>query len=780
MRSTFLAKNGKKTYLIDELKARGLIEIISSESKFKEKIHTDNLSIYMGIDPTASSLHIGNLVTILSLFHFYLRGHNCYSIVGGGTSRIGDPSGKTKQRKVLKWDFISKNALEIKDQLNSFFKNGLIYALKRGYNVSDAGKYYIMNNLEWYDGFSLFDFLKVVGPNIKVREMLSRDSVKSRLDSDQGISYGEFTYQLLQAYDFYYLNQNYNVSVQIGGNDQWGNIVAGIELINKINNLKDCRKNPISIMQPCGITVPLLLKKNGEKFSKSIGDTVWLNSDMTSPYQLYQFFVQSSDEIVEKYLKIFTLLPLDTISEIMEHHFNAPDKRYAQHKLAEEVVMLIHGQEEMKKSKMAAQLLFSDKGKNKLKVSHIFEIFTNKQDIITLNKEKVIGRTVPQVIKESGVLTQINKLFRSGGIYTIKEKITSSFIQITKDWLIEEKILILKLGKKRHIIINMLEDVNKNEEKKIFITSTELSTSFFISFLSGGIAGIVSRTVVSPLERVKIIFQIQDKNKHYQGIMSALSKIWKEEGFKGYMRGNGVNCLRIFPYSSTQFASYTVYKENYKLTVFKLLMPFGKTELDTPQRLTAGALAGITSVEVVTYPLDITRTRLSIQSASLPLKLINRNQELPGIWKTMKNIYIIEGGLKALYKGIWPTILGIAPYVGLNFAIYESMKKLISQEDGQPTVFGKFFSGAISGAIAQTITYPADVLRRRFQVAYMPGINYRYVSIYDALKQILAQQGWKGFYQGLLPNLLKVIPSMGTSWLSYEISKDFFSEVIKY
>ncbi|KTW31126.1 uncharacterized protein T551_01199 [Pneumocystis jirovecii RU7] len=300
--------------------------------------------------------------------------------------------------------------------------------------------------------------------------------------------------------------------------------------------------------------------------------------------------------------------------------------------------------------------------------------------------------------------------------------------------------------------------------------SNELSASFFISFLSGGVAGIVSRTVVSPLERIKIIFQIQDKNKHYQGIMPALSKIWREEGFKGYMRGNGVNCLRIFPYSSMQFASYAVYKE--------LLMPFGKTELDTPQRLTAGALAGITSV-VVTYPLDITRTRLSIQSASLPLKQINGNQELLGVWKTMKNIYTVEGGFKALYKGIWPTILGIAPYVGLNFAIYESMKKILSQENGQLTAFGKFFSGAISGAIAQTITYPADVLRRRFQVTCMPGINYKYVSIYDALKQILAQQGWKGFYQGLLPNLLKVIPSMGTSWLSYEISKDFFSKIIK-
>ncbi|KAG4303439.1 hypothetical protein PCK1_000403 [Pneumocystis canis] len=332
----------------------------------------------------------------------------------------------------------------------------------------------------------------------------------------------------------------------------------------------------------------------------------------------------------------------------------------------------------------------------------------------------------------------------------------------------------------------MSSNLDKNTEKKVSIISTELSISFLISFLSGGIAGIVSRnflcffisvnnylnrTVVSPLERIKIIFQIQDKNKYYQGIGSTLVKIFKEEGFKGYMRGNGVNCLRIFPYSAVQFASYAIYKE--------LLTHDGKTELNTLQRLTAGALAGITSV-VITYPLDITRTRLSIQSTSIPFKHIDKTRELPGMWKTMKHIYVIEGGLKALYKGIFPTILGIAPYVGLNFALYETMKKFLSQENSEPTAFEKLMSGAISGAVAQTITYPAEVFRRRFQVSCMPGINYKYTSMSDALKQILLHEGWKGFYQGLLPNLLKVIPSMGTSWLFYEITRDFLSKIIEY
>ncbi|KAG5438074.1 hypothetical protein PCANB_000421 [Pneumocystis canis] len=443
--------------IIDELKARGLIQMISSDG-LREEISSNRISIYMGIDSTAASLHIGNLVALLPLLHFYLRGHSCYGVVGDGTSRIGDPSGKITEREILSHDFITENSLKIKKQLGFFFENGTTYALKRGYEISNIGKYYIINNLTWYNQFSLFDFLKIVGPNVRVGQMLSRDSIKSRLSSNQGISYGEFTYQLLQAYDFLYLNQNYNVSVQIGGSDQWGNIIAGIDLINKINHQKNKESSQTPIIQPYGITVPLLLKSNGEKFSKSLGNAVWLNSDMTSPYELYQFFMQSPDEIIKKYLEIFTLLPLHTISEIIKHHFDNPSRRYAQQRLAEEVVMLVHGEEEMKKSKKATQLLFLDKEKNKdLKISQILKVLLNKQDIITLNKENVIGATIPKIIKKSGViLTQINKLLRSGGIYNNEKKITDPFIQVTEDWLIEKKILILRLGKKRHIIINVV------------------------------------------------------------------------------------------------------------------------------------------------------------------------------------------------------------------------------------------------------------------------------------------------------------------------------------
>lgn len=284
------------------------------------------------------------------------------------------------------------------------------------------------------------------------------------------------------------------------------------------------------------------------------------------------------------------------------------------------------------------------------------------------------------------------------------------------------------------------------------------------NFLAGGMAGCVSRTVVSPLERMKIIYQIQTPGSHhYRGIWPTLVKMWKEEGWRGYMRGNGSNCLRIFPYSAIQFASYNIYKPY-------LLAP-GEQELGVGRRLVAGGLAGITSV-VLTYPLDITRTRLSIQCADLSNFSKAEVQRLPGMWGIMKGIYKNEGGFFALYRGIMPTIYGVAPYVGLNFAVYESVRKrFASIEGGEPTALEKLASGAISGAIAQFLTYPFDVLRRRFQVNSMMGNPYS--NVWHACRVILAKEGLKGFYQGLAANLLKVVPSMSSSWLTFEMTRSY-------
>lgn len=286
------------------------------------------------------------------------------------------------------------------------------------------------------------------------------------------------------------------------------------------------------------------------------------------------------------------------------------------------------------------------------------------------------------------------------------------------------------------------------------------------SFVAGGVAGAVSRTVVSPLERLKILFQVQSvgREEYKMSVPKALAKMWREEGWRGFMAGNGTNCIRIVPYSAVQFSAYNVYKR------------FFESEPGAPlgayQRLLCGGLAGITSVSF-TYPLDIVRTRLSIQSASFSSLQREQGAKLPGMWTLLKNMYQTEGGLPALYRGILPTVAGVAPYVGLNFMVYELARTQFTPEGQKdPSALGKLGAGAVSGAVAQTITYPFDVLRRRFQINTMSGMGYKYAGVGDAVKQIVMTEGVRGLYKGIVPNLLKVAPSMASSWLSFEMTRD--------
>ncbi|XXH03591.1 hypothetical protein Hte_009996 [Hypoxylon texense] len=288
------------------------------------------------------------------------------------------------------------------------------------------------------------------------------------------------------------------------------------------------------------------------------------------------------------------------------------------------------------------------------------------------------------------------------------------------------------------------------------------------AFCAGGVAGAVSRTVVSPLERLKILFQVQSAghNEYKLSIGKALGKMWKEEGWRGFMAGNGTNCIRIVPYSAVQFGSYNLYKRHF-------FEKYPGAPLSPLQRLICGGIAGITSV-VFTYPLDIVRTRLSIQSASFAALKNQPKDKLPGMWTTLAVMYKQEGGLPALYRGIIPTVAGVAPYVGLNFMTYEFVRKYLTPEgDQNPSAARKLLAGAVSGAVAQTCTYPFDVLRRRFQINTMSGMGYKYKSIGDAVRVILSQEGPRGLYKGLIPNLLKVAPSMAANWLSFEVTRDF-------
>ncbi|KAG0652368.1 60S ribosomal L18-B [Hyphodiscus hymeniophilus] len=293
-----------------------------------------------------------------------------------------------------------------------------------------------------------------------------------------------------------------------------------------------------------------------------------------------------------------------------------------------------------------------------------------------------------------------------------------------------------------------------------------ISQPVVAAFCAGGVAGAVSRTVVSPLERLKILFQIQSagREEYKLSVGKGLMKMWKDEGWKGFMRGNGTNCIRIVPYSAVQFGSYNFYKKFFETG----------GEMSSVRRLICGGAAGITSV-VFTYPLDIVRTRLSIQSASFAaLKKSSPGTRLPGMWSTLTTMYKTEGGVLALYRGIIPTVAGVAPYVGLNFMTYELVRKYFTPEgDKNPSAVRKLAAGAISGAVAQTCTYPFDVLRRRFQINTMSGMGYQYKSIFDAVRVIVAHEGIKGMYKGIVPNLLKVAPSFGPGTRARDLAYEF-------
>ncbi|KAH9994978.1 mitochondrial carrier [Russula compacta] len=321
-------------------------------------------------------------------------------------------------------------------------------------------------------------------------------------------------------------------------------------------------------------------------------------------------------------------------------------------------------------------------------------------------------------------------------------------------------------------------------------------------FIAGGIAGATSRTVVSPLERLKIIQQVQPRNsgKQYKGVWRSLVRMWKEEGFKGLMRGNGINCIRIIPYSAVQFTTYEQLK--------KWFTSNGRKKLDTPTRLASGALAGITSV-CTTYPLDLVRSRLSIATASMlatnssaisasapgPISppssagtsissqlrqasTLHRSARLvPSeftMWGMTLKVMREEGGVRALYRGLVATAMGVAPYVGVNFAAYETLRGLITPP-GKSTVGRKLSCGALAGSISQTLTYPFDVLRRKMQVVGLgPGaLGYQYNGALDAARVVIKTEGIRGMYRGLWPNLLKVAPSIATSFFTYEMVKEF-------
>ncbi|KAJ3092015.1 tyrosyl-tRNA synthetase [Quaeritorhiza haematococci] len=404
-------------------------------------------AVYTGFDPTATSLHVGNLLAIVALLWFKAAGHQVIALIGGATGSIGDPSGRSTERVALDPETLTRNTDAIDQQIRKIFENGSKYIDKRltssmassgDWNPASTKPVLVRNNLEWFRNMSILDFIGDTGRFARVGPMLSRESVKARMNSPEGISFTEFTYQLLQAYDFWHLYNAESCRVQVGGSDQWGNIIAGIELIHKKTNVEltsqqqqpqQQRENEVY-----GLTLPLVTTSTGEKFGKSAGNAVWLDETKVSHFDFFQFFRRTPDSEVRRYLEYFTFLPLSTISEIMESHTEAPERHLPQRTLAREVTELVHGEEAAEKAQIMTHVLFdgdllasSSSSPGDVVSGHdIVKAFQGDPRFVSVQGEKIMGRSVVDVALELGAVKSkrsARNLISSGGFYLNKRKI---------------------------------------------------------------------------------------------------------------------------------------------------------------------------------------------------------------------------------------------------------------------------------------------------------------------------------------------------------------------
>ena len=429
--------------LVEELRWRGLFHDMMPGTE--EQLLKESTTAYIGFDPTADSLHIGSMVQIILLVHLKNFGHQPIALVGGATGMIGDPSGKSDERNLLDEATLNKNVEGIKGVLSRFLD----------FNSTDSNAPILVNNYDWMKDFSFIDFARDVGKRITVNYMMSKDSVKKRFSGDgEGMSFTEFTYQLIQGYDFYHLHKNYNCLLQMGGSDQWGNITTGTELVRRLNvNTEDEGAKAFAL------TTPLITKADGSKFGKSEGGNVWLTADKTSPYKFYQFWFNSSDEDAEKYIKIFTFLDKATIEELIEKHRQEPHLRLLQKKLAEEITVFVHSQEEYEKAVKASNILFGNSTSEDLKqldsqtFLDVFDGIT-QAEISKLELENGIG-IIDALSAKSGFLpsnSEARRALKENSISVNREKVSEEFSLSTND-LINNEFILLQRGKKTYFIL---------------------------------------------------------------------------------------------------------------------------------------------------------------------------------------------------------------------------------------------------------------------------------------------------------------------------------------
>ena len=425
---------------ISEIKWRGLIH--DSTPGIEKFLSENKRTAYIGFDPTSDSLHIGNLVPIMLLSHFQKYGHKPIALIGGATGMIGDPSGKSSERNLLDEDKLRFNQQAIKNQLSKFLS----------FDKKMSNMALILNNYDWMKGFSFLNFIRDIGKHITVNYMMSKDSVKNRISSESrsGMSFTEFTYQIVQGYDFLFLNRNYSCLIQMGGSDQWGNITTGMELLRRIDGKKGY-----------AITCPLITKSDGSKFGKSEGNNIWLDSKKTSVYKFYQYWLNTSDDDAKDYIKTFTFLDKKQVEKIIFKHELEPHLRLLQKTLASEITKLVHSEKELINSIKASEVLFSKdflNDINKIDEALFLDIFEGVPIAnISLNEINNGIDIIRLLFEKSGFLSSnsdAKRALKENSISVNKKKVTEDYIVNKKD-LIKEKYVIINRGKKSTFIMKV-------------------------------------------------------------------------------------------------------------------------------------------------------------------------------------------------------------------------------------------------------------------------------------------------------------------------------------
>lgn len=429
-----------KKNFVEELTWRGMIHTMMPGTE--EQLMKESTSAYVGIDPTADSLHIGHLVSIMMLKHFQNCGHKPYALVGGATGMIGDPSMKSAERNLLDEATLRHNQNAIKKQLSRF--------LDFDSDVENAAV--MVNNYDWMKEFTFLDFIRDIGKHITVNYMMSKDSVKKRLTGEEreGMSFTEFTYQLVQGYDYLYLNKNKNCKLQMGGSDQWGNITTGTEMIRRING-----------GEAYALVCPLITKADGGKFGKTEKGNIWLDANYTSPYTFYQFWLNVSDEDAKKYIKIFTMLSKEEIEAAIEKHAEAPHARELQKLLAKEITVMVHGEQEYTNAVEASNILFGNstsEALRKLDEATFLSVFDGVPQF-ELAKDKLGTNIIEILAVETSVFPskgECRKMIQANGLSINKDKFTAVDGALTQEHLINGNYILVQKGKKNYFILKFI------------------------------------------------------------------------------------------------------------------------------------------------------------------------------------------------------------------------------------------------------------------------------------------------------------------------------------